>query len=632
MCGIFGKVNADPQRPVEAALIERACAAIAHRGPDGQGLFRQGPVGLGHRRLAIIDVAGGTQPMSTEDGRLWITYNGEVYNFRELRRELAVLGYRFRTESDTEVVLYAYAAWGPKCVERFNGMFAFGLWDAKERVLFLARDRLGIKPLYYHVGAHGVTFASDLPALAADPDVSRRLDPQALSDYLSLGYVLAPKTIFRDVRKLPPGHALLCGARDTRSFSYWDLASRVLETRSALAAASEAALTEELRARLARSVASQMVSDVPVGAFLSGGVDSSAVVGYMQSGVGEPVRTFSLGFADPSFSELDFARRAARHLATNHCDLVVTPDLDDLVPRLARAIGEPLADSSLLPTYLVAQLARRSVKVALSGDGGDEGFAGYETYVADRLHGAYRRVPAWLRRWVVEPAVRALPVSYRKVSFDYKAKQFIAAGDASLACAHYTWRLLFTDAEKRALLPPDVLAEIGEYDPATVVARHFQDLAGADPLARAQYADIRTWLADDILPKVDRASMAHGVETRVPLLDHELIEFALALPSARKIRRFEQKHLLKAAVAPMLPREIVYRKKAGFGAPVGPWFRRAPLRGLFERAVLRGGGMVPLAVGPARALLDEHVAGRRDNGYRLWCLLMLSVWAGAHHG
>ena len=628
MCGIFGKLNADPQRRVEPALIERACAALKHRGPDGQGIFVDGSVGLGHRRLAIIDVAGGTQPMSTDGGRLWITYNGEVYNFREIRRELVSLGYRFRTEADTEVVLQAYAAWGSKCVERLNGMFAFGLWDRKERILFLARDRLGIKPLYYHAGPGGVTFASDPRALAEDPDVPLRIDPLAISDYLSLGYILAPKTIFKDVRKLLPGHAMVCRPESVQSYVYWDLASRVKELAVARGTAAPAALRDELRERLMHAVAGQMVSDVPVGAFLSGGVDSSAVVGFMQARTSAPVRTFSIGFEEPSYSELNYAREVASFLGTDHQELIVKPDLEDLLPRLARCAGEPVADASFLPTYLVAELAHQSVKVVLSGDGGDEGFAGYETYVADRLHGVYRRLPGWLRRWAVEPAVRALPVSNRKLSFDYKAKQFIAAGSLRSQNAHYSWRQLFSEAEKHELLSPDIVAEIGTYDPASVFEGYFNDVQDVEALTRAQYVDIKTWLADDILTKVDRASMAHGVETRVPLLDHELIEFALSLPGRLKLRGTQKKYLLKAAVAPMLPHRVVYRRKAGFTPPVGPWLR-GPLRTLCERAVVDGDGRVPLVRARARALLQDHVEGRRDNGYRLWALLMLGMWGAA---
>jgi len=318
----------------------------------------------------------------------------------------------------------------------------------------------------------------------------------------------------------------------------------------------------------------------------------------------------------------------ASFLDRDHRELIVKPDLEDLLPRLARCAGEPVADASFLPTYLVAELAHQSVKVVLSGDGGDEGFAGYETYVADRLHGVYRRLPSWFQRWAVEPAVRALPVSTRKLSFDYKAKQFVAAGSLSSQKAHYSWRQLFSEAEKHELLPPDVVAEIGTYDPASVFEGYFNDVQDVEALTRAQYVDIKTWLADDILTKVDRASMAHGVETRVPLLDHELIEFALSLPGRLKLRGTQKKYLLKAAVAPMLPHRVVYRRKAGFPPPVGPWLR-GPLRTLCERAVVDGDGRVPLVRARARALLQDHVEGRRDNGYRLWALLMLGMWGAA---
>jgi asparagine synthase (glutamine-hydrolysing) len=598
---------------------------MTHRGPDGQGIFRRPGVGLGHRRLAIIDVSGGSQPMSTPDGRFWITYNGEVYNFRDLRQELGVLGHSFRSESDTEVVLLAYATWGPKCVERLSGMFAFAIWDSKERSLFLARDHLGIKPLFCHVSPEGLTFASDLRGLLEDPDVPQGIDPLAVSDYLSLGYILAPKTIFRGVEKLLPGHAMVWTPAGLQRFCFWDLAAKLRESSGGMGMTTEATLVDELRARLGRVVDAQMVSDVPVGAFLSGGVDSSAVVGFMVGRAAEPIQTFSVGFEERSYSELGFARVVARYLRTEHQELVVRPELDDLLPKIARSTGEPLGDSSLLPTYLVAELARRKVKVVLSGDGGDEAFGGYDTYVADRLHGLYRRLPGWVRHRVIEPAVAALPVTHRKVSFDYKARQFVAAGEMSREEAHYSWRGLFSEAAKRELLPQELLREIGEYRPFDVFARYFRDVAGAEPLAQAQYVDLKTWLADDILVKVDRASMAHSVETRVPLLDRELVELALALPRRLKIRGFRKKYALKAAVAPLLPSKIVNRRKSGFTSPVGPW-TRGTLRPLLETAVLDGDGVVPFRRPALRSLLDEHLAGQKDHGYRLWALLMLQLW------
>jgi len=630
MCGIFGKIYFDPARPVERKVVDGACAALVHRGPDGQGILCERNAGLGHRRLAIIDVAGGAQPMSTQDGRFSVTYNGEIYNFRELRLELRAKGYRFQTESDTEVLLYAYAEWGSKCVERLNGMFAFGLWDRKEQALLLARDRLGIKPLYFHVSSQGVTFASEMGAMLQDLDVPRRINAQAVSDYLSLGYILAPKTIFRDVQKLSPGHLMVCARQHVELQSYWDLASRIIEGSQANREMAENQLRCRLYEKLERTVSGQMVSDVPVGAFLSGGVDSSAVTGFMVAQGAGPVRTFSIGFEEPSYSELIYAREVAEFLNTEHNDRIVRQDMESLVPQLASSAGEPFGDSSFLPTYLVAGLAREYVKVVLSGDGGDETFAGYDTYLADRLHGVYNWTPKLLKRWLIEPAVRALPVTLRKVSFDYKARQFIAAGDMSSEQAHYSWRELFSEQEQREYLPQEFLDEAGDYRPFQVFERYFREVRDADPLAQAQYVDVKTWLADDILVKVDRASMAHGVETRVPLLDHELVEFGLSLPTRLKIRGWQKKYLLKKTVLPLLPKKIVYRKKSGFNSPVGPWLR-GRLRTLCEDAILSHDTLVPLDRPKLRGLLKEHIEGRKDHGYRLWALLMLRLWAQGQH-
>lgn len=629
MCGIGGKLYFDREHLVELDVLERMNGTLAHRGPDGSGVYRCGPLGLSHRRLAIIDLSTGTQPMTSPDGRISITYNGEIYNFRELRQELQTLGYRFRTQSDTEVVINAYGAWGVECVKRFNGMFAFGLWDKANQQLLLARDRLGIKPLYYHLGPDRFVFASEIQAVLQDPSISCCLDARGLSDYLSLGYILAPKTLFRKISKLKPGHILICKEGQVQVLCYWDLAAftrKASENSVDRCLKNLNGLRDQLREHLERAVTAQLVSDVPLGAFLSGGLDSSAVVQVMRSRMTDPPRTFSIGFAEESYSELPYAQEVSQFLVTEHKELVIHANFTELLPKLVRLIGEPLGDSSFIPAYFVSQLARKVVKVVLSGDGGDEVFAGYDTYIADRLHRYYRFLPPWLRRWGVEPVVSVFPTSFRKVSFDYKAKQFVAAGNAGPEEAHYSWRQLFSEEEKREMLPPDLLAEIGEYQPFEVFAQYFREVEGADPLTRMQYVDIKTWLGDDILVKVDRASMAHGLETRVPLLDHGLVEFMMTLPSGLKIRGREKKFLFKKAMASALPSRIVYRKKSGFNAPVGPWLR-GPLRGFFENKMLDGrGGVIPLNQQRLRTLLSEHLLGRRDHGYRLWSLLMLGLW------
>lgn len=628
MCGFGGKFYFDRERTVEESILTRMTSVMAHRGPDGRGIYRDGPLGLCHRRLAIIDLASGNQPMETPDGRLRIAYNGEIYNYREIRRELQARGYQFRTQSDTEVVLNAYSAWGTRCLERFNGMFAFALWDQATQTLLLARDPLGIKPVYYYQGPDRIVFASEIRAVLQDSDVPRRLDLQGLSDYLSLGYVLAPKTLFRDIAKLLPGHFLTWTNGCGQVRPYWDLAGLIRNGSSMqLAGESSSGLLDQLQEHLDRAVTAQLVSDVPVGAFLSGGIDSSTVVQKMMRRVGGPVRTFSVGFDEPTYNELPYAQEVAEFLGTEHKKLVVRPDLNSLLPEIARLAGEPLGDSSLVPTYCVSRLAREEVKVVLSGDGGDEIFAGYDTYIADRLHRYYHRIPRWLRQWGVEPVMNGLPSTFRKVSFDYKAKQFVAAGDLDSQEAHYSWRELFSEAEKREILHRDLFADLEDYRPFGVFQEYFREVEGADALAQMQYVDIKTWLADDILVKVDRASMAHGLETRVPLLDHELVQFAITLPSRFKIHGLEKKFLLKKAMASALPSRIVHRRKSGFNAPVGPWLC-GPLRGFFQDVMLDGkNGVLPLNQSKLQTLLTEHLARRRDHGYRLWSLLMLGLWA-----
>jgi asparagine synthase (glutamine-hydrolysing) len=620
MCGIIGIARAEGIDDSDRSFIRAGARLMAHRGPDAEGTWFDANAGLGHRRLAVIDLSTGDQPMHDSTGRYTVVFNGEIYNFAEIRQTLEAKGHRFRTTSDTEVVVEAYSEWRAACVERFSGIFAFGVWDAAERSLFLARDHLGVKPLLYFADGRTVIFASELKAILPHVSVRREIDGRSLSDYLSLGYIIAPKTIFADIRKLPPASRMTWRDGVAAVDRYWDLASKANQPPAEFESHAEA--VEALRAELDRVVRTQLVSDVPVGSFLSGGIDSSTVTQRMTRFYPEKVNTFSIGFPEASYSELDYARLAANRLGTAHHDQTIAPDLPSLLPRLAWFYDEPFADTSAVPTYLLCQFARSFTKVALSGDGGDECFAGYDTYLADKVHAAYRAVvPRFLHRCFLAPLARALPANHRKVSWNYKIKQFIAHAQEPPESGHYSWRLIFSEAEKREIMDPEVVRSIGDYTPFQCFAEHYAAVPDASPLGRALYVDAKTWLADAMLVKVDRASMASGLEVRVPLLDHKLVEFATALPPAYKLRGWRTKAILKSAVARDLPAAVVHRRKRGFNAPAAHWVRgmdpamfRSDAQYLADQTTVVG------------TLLREHCSMRADNGFKLWTLMCLSQW------
>ena len=614
MCGICGIVRGDG-RAVDPALLGAMSTALFHRGPDSAGEVVLGEAGLAARRLAIIDLEGGDQPIANEDGRIVVVQNGEIYNHAELRAELEAAGHRFRTpHSDTEVLVHLYEQHGPRFAERLRGMFAVAVWDSERRRLVLARDRFGIKPLYYRDGAD-FAFASELKALRALPDVSREVDLDALEAFLAFNAIHGPRTIYRDVRKLPPGHVLVREEGAARIERYAD-------DRPALEHRDEPweALSDELRERLRDSVRAHLVSDVPVGVLLSGGVDSSALAA-LAAEHGR-VSTFSIGFEEKSFSEVELARTIARRYGTDHHELVVEPDAAELLPTIAAAFDEPFADSSALPTYLVSQLAAQHVKVALSGEGGDELFGGYETYVADtlamRTGGAAR---------LLSPLAEALPSGSGRVPLDYKLKRFTRAAHLPPLERHYGWKEIFSPDARAELLRP---GRRGTEDPLDVYRARWAETEGADTLARLQDVDRAIYLVDDLLVKTDRMSMAHSLELRVPFLDPVVAELALALPPAARVRGFAKKRLLRSAVEPLVGREIARGRKKGFSIPAAAW-----LRGELEpfaREVLgadrlrRQGYFEPAAVS---RLIDEHVARREDHSRQLWGLLSFSLWLDA---
>lgn len=631
MCGLTGWLGR-ASLP-DAAVIRRMTDCLIHRGPDASGIVEAGPIVLGHRRLSVIDVSDASnQPMFDSERTAVIAYNGEIYNFQDIRRELEREGVRFRTKGDTEVILEAYKQWGVDCLQRFNGMFAFALWDLKTRTLFLARDRLGEKPLFIAELRNGdLVFASEPKALRLHPGVDTKIDPIALSHYLGLNYTVGERSLMHGVKRLAPGHYLLAGIdRPTTIHPYWNLAEHFKHKRRF---PSETAAAEELLGLLDDAVRLRLVSDVPLGAFLSGGIDSSAIVASMKEAVGpQRVRTFSIGFNDRSFDEVDEARAAASYFGVHHSEQAAVAEQESTLRALISAADEPLADSSVIPTFYLAKFARQHVTVALSGDGGDECFAGYETYAADRIHQFARWVPAPLGSFARYAVDALLPVSFSKVSFDYKLRQFLAGLHLDAPRAHFSWRTIFKDEERRELCQPDWLAAVAkdeEGDPFSLFKRHFDDVKDCHYIDQGSYVDMKTWLVDDILVKVDRATMAHSLESRAPFLDHRVVEFAAALPVDLKLRGLRKKYLLKLSQRRRLPDWVLRRRKQGFNAPVSKWLA-GPLRSL-ARDCLNSAGMRewfrPVVI---ERLWQEQDRGQRDNGLKLFGLLCFSLWLTRH--
>jgi asparagine synthase (glutamine-hydrolysing) len=611
MCGICGIVSA--RGPVDPDQLARMSAKLLHRGPDSDGVFVEGPVGLAARRLAIIDLETGDQPIANEDGTVHVVQNGELYNYPELRAELERAGHRFSTHGDTEVLVHLYEQEGPAFARRLRGMFAVALWDSTRRRLVLARDRYGIKPLYYRADGDGLEFASELRSLRRGA-----IDLDALEAFLAFNSIPAPLTIFREARKLPPGHVLVWEDGDITLERYARPAPvPVAELRED----DEAELIEELRSRLRDSVRAHLLADVPVGVLLSGGIDSSALAALAAEESGEPVRTFSIGFEERSFNELADARLVAERYGTRHQELVLRPDAALLLPALADAFDEPFADSSALPTYLVSQLAAEDVKVALSGEGGDELFGGYYTYVADLLAERAGGLATLAR-----PLVERLPSSTARASFDYKAKRFVRGAHLPPLERHHAWKEIFS-ADARA----ELTGRRHGFDPVDLYRERFAETDGAELLARLQDVDRTIYLVDDLLVKTDRASMAHSLEARVPFLDPVVTNFALALPVRHRVSGLRKKVLLRKAVAPLVPGRIIRGKKRGFSIPAAAWLRgdlEPFARETLSADTLRRQGFFrPEAV---TTLIDRHVAGKEDLSRQLWGLLAFTLWYERH--
>jgi asparagine synthase (glutamine-hydrolysing) len=624
MCGITGIFHTRSVREIDRAVLTRMNESQHHRGPDEGGIHVERSLGLGHRRLSIIDLSTGQQPLYNEDRSVCVVFNGEIYNYQELIPELQALGHVFHTRSDTEVIVHAWESWREGCVSRFRGMFAFALWDRNSGTLFLARDRLGVKPLFYALLTDGsFIFGSELKSLLAHGGLRRDIDPRAVEEYFALGYVAEPRCIFTQAKKLPPGHTLSVrfGQLAVEPREYWD----VRFTLSNRLGTSEAC--EELGARLEESVRLRMISEVPLGAFLSGGVDSSAVVAVMAGLSADPVNTCSIAFSDPAYDEAEFARKVADRYRTNHHVETVESDDFDLIDTLARLYDEPYADSSAIPTYRVCELARRHVTVALSGDGGDESFGGYRRY---RLHlmeeGLRRLLPLAIRRPLfgllgrIYPKADWAPQKLRaKTTFEGLARSSVEAYFHSVSILRSPMReRLFSAQFKR---------QIGGYDAINVFERHAARAGTDDPLALIQYLDLKTYLVGDINTKVDRASMAHSLEVREPLMDHPLVEWLATLPSSLKMRGREGKFILKKSMEPHLPSDVLYRPKMGFAVPLAQWFR-GPLQQRVREAVLgprleqTGWFNRPYL----QHLVDAHQSRKSDYSASLWTLLMFDAF------
>ena len=621
MCGIAGFVN-KKSSGVDRALLEKMNAAIAHRGPDDDGFFVDENAALGMRRLSIIDVAGGHQPIHNHDKTKWIVFNGEIYNFQEVREDLEKRGHVFYTRSDTETVIHLYDEFGESGVDRLRGMFAFAIWDTIEKTLFLARDRIGKKPLLYSHRSNGdLIFGSEFQALLQHPDVSREVDQEAIDSYLSYLCVPAPLTAFKSIRKLEPGHWLRWknGAVETKRYWQPDFSKKIK--------IGEDEAIEETTRLLREATTMRLISEVPLGAFLSGGVDSSVVVALMAEASSTPVKTFSIGFEEEDFSELKYARRVAEHVGAEYNEFIVRPNALDVLPVLVDHYGEPYADSSSIPTYYVAKETRKHVTVALNGDGGDESFAGYERYAAMKLAERYQRIPSFIRKPFIEKTLALLPSSELKRSRIRDAKRFVRAAELSKTDRYFRWVTAFDQPAKKEIYTDEFASSVSGLRASRILDQWFSKANGSGILDASLLTDQMTYLPNDLLVKVDIATMANSLEARSPFLDHKVIEFAASLPAGMKMSGLQTKSLLKKVAARLVPREVIYRRKMGFGVPIGKWFR-GEMKDFVRQVLLSDRAMGRGIIKPEvlKRYVDEHVNAERDHSFQLWAFLMLELW------
>ena len=613
MCGICGIYNFGTYAPADRAALKRAADTMIHRGPDDEGFYFNGELGLGNRRLSIIDLPGGHQPIANEDETLWVILNGEIYNYQELRPELEARGHRFRTLSDTETIVHLYEDYGLGCLEPLRGMFAFALWDSRRRRLLLARDRLGVKPLFYRLEPGRLAFASELRALRELVGHPLDIEPQSVYDFFGFRYIPAPHTFYRGVEKLLPGHYMIVDAQGARIEPYWDVPPEEETSRTA------EDFAEEVIERLRESIRLRLIADVPLGVFLSGGTDSSAVVAFMAALGARPLRTFSVGFEEPEYSELPFARRVAQWFSTEHHELVFRPQ--DMAEELARLVAfrdEPVSEPTDVALYRMARLASERVKVVLAGEGGDELFAGYPKYAADRLAGVVSALPQEVTRAIV----RWLPYRQRRAKLALEALSIRDEAERSV-----TWFASFSREEREALFAPEFLQQVDVAHPARIFEGYLEKVRDRSPLKRMLYADLKVWLPDNLLLRGDQMTMAASIEERVPFLDHELVELAARIPSRMLTRGFKTKVLLRQALRPYLPPETLRRRKVGFTVPIGPWFRTS-LKSLVADLVLapeaRARGYFNQKA--VERFVREHFDGVRDRQKQLWALVNFELW------
>lgn len=624
MCGICGKISFNNSESIDARLIGRMAGLLKHRGPDDAGIYinENGTVGLGHRRLSVIDLSQAAhQPMSNEDRSVWIVYNGEIYNFQELRGILEKKGHTFCSRTDTEVIIHLYEELGTACVKELRGMFAFCLWDEKRKRMLLARDRLGQKPLNYAIKNAGLVFASEIKSILQEPAVTREVDINALDYYLAYQYVPAPETMFSGIKKLPPAHILVWENGRIKIEKYWslDLQNKVDMPEEEIGRRLTDLLTEAIKIRL--------ISDVPLGVFLSGGIDSSAIVGLMSRLGGPAIKTFSIGFEEQSFNELKYARKIAKIFSTEHHEYIVKPEALNILPKIIWHFNEPFADSSCIATYYLSKITRQKVTVALSGDGGDESFAGYERYVANKIADLYNLIPQGVRKNIVSLLTVLSTESTRKKDFIKRFKRFAKANDFSRESRYASWMTIFDEDLKNNLYSESLKHRLQGFNFRDYLFNAYKQSHADNFVDATLFVDIMTYLPGDLLVKMDISSMANSLETRSPFLDHKLVEFAASLAPNLKLKGWTTKYILKKALAGILPKEILQRKKSGFGVPIGRWLRqelknyaydilldeKSINRGYFEKETIK-------------SLLDEHVEGKIDHGARIWSLLNLELW------
>lgn len=621
MCGICGVISRDGDHPVGESLLRTMNNSMTHRGPDDAGHYIDDRAGLAMRRLSIIDLSTGHQPIPNEDQTVWIVFNGEIYNYQEIRRDLEQKGHLFVTQSDTEAIVHAYEEYGVECLHRLNGMFTFAIWDTVQQQFFMARDRLGIKPMYYHLSRHHLIFGSELKAVLAHPETPRTINFTALDQFLTLEYIPSPHTIFEDVHKLPPGHWMLLKNGRLTIQQYWNIERMDVPQ-------SDDACIEHLTELIRDAVKIRMIADVPLGAFLSGGIDSSTIVSFMSELASQPVKTFSIGFGNRTYNELPFARQVAEMYGTNHYEEFLEADIADMAMRLVSHFDEPFGDFSIFPTYLVSEVARRFVTVTLSGDGGDEIFGGYDTYVAQNMDQRYYgRLPGWMRQRALPFMLNMLPPQPAKKGFINKAKRFVEGGALPPAWQHTRWMMFMNDRDKSQLYRPDVVTALNGDSPGLLIERYFDEAAPQNQLAKQQYVDVKTYMVDDILVKVDRMSMATSLEARVPLLDHRIVEFALNLPPHLKLHNGETKVILRRVMKDRLPESILKKPKEGFSIPLKHWMRQElrPLMTdlLAPDTIRRRGYFEPETV---TRWVQEHLNQEANHSHRLWALMVFELW------